>query len=107
MATRVRKLVEAEVRRRLEAYIENASTFDLSGGDVKLKDAVIKPVLAQDIMRALALPQFHLSSGILESLTLKIPWSGLRSEPIILVADGAFVCMHAMHGDERPLIYEL
>ena len=94
------RLVEAEVRKRLNEYIYNADSFDIKGEWVYLNDAQVqrpvarwcshascaaharaaasqvKPALAGVVIRRFNLPQFELRYGFLRQGRIKIPWCG-------------------------------
>ncbi|XP_028969113.1 vacuolar protein sorting-associated protein 13 [Galendromus occidentalis] len=77
------------LNRFLGSYVENLDPSQLKigifGGDVDLKDLIIKPSALDD----LNLP-FQVTYGFIKKLTLKIPWKDLYGAPVVASIDGVY-----------------
>ena len=84
----------------LGAYVEGidkeALSVSLVKGDVTLRNSRIKPdALAQH----LDLP-VSVRAGVLDTLTLKVPWNALGSTPVVVMVDGMYLLVRASASDD-------
>ena len=78
------RLIEGEVRKRLDKYVNNSETFDIhNGNEFTLNNVTLKQEFAKTLFRsvpALAhlLEPFELRYGFAGKLRFKVPWATLR-----------------------------
>ncbi|KAK0164246.1 hypothetical protein PV328_002894 [Microctonus aethiopoides] len=96
--------VAAFLNRLLGRYVEDLDTEQFNvgifSGETYLTDLKLKP----EALYQLGLP-IRIEIGIVGKVTLKIPWAGLFSQPIILcIEDIYIVAVPSMSGDYDPEI---
>ena len=80
------RLIEGEVRKRLDKYVNNSETFDIhNGNEFTLNNVTLKQEFAKTLFRsvpALAhlLEPFELRYGFAGKLRFKVPWATLRGD---------------------------
>ena len=82
----------------LGAYVEGIDKEALSvsvvKGDVTLRNSRIKP---DALSQHLDLP-VSVRAGVLDTLTLKVPWNALGSTPVVVTMDGMYLLVRAKEG---------
>lgn len=85
----------------LGAYVEGIDKEALSvsvvKGDVTLRNSRIKP---DALSRHLDLP-VSVRAGVLDTLTLTVPWNALGSTPVVVAMDGLYLLVRAKEGEAQ------
>ena len=100
------RLIEGEVRKRLDKYVNNSETFDIhNGNEFTLNNVTLKQEFAKTLFRsvpALAhlLEPFELRYGFAGKLRFKVPWATLRGgDHAVAHADEVLLCIRPIERD--------
>ena len=74
----------------VEGIDRQALTVSLLNGDVVLRNSTLR----QDAFEQTDLP-VSVRAGMLETLTLKVPWNALGSKPVVVAVDGLYLLVRA------------